>query len=60
MTNFWGKANENHDEIPLTPIRMAANNTIKQSSRCQRMCRKWDPPTMLVGMKSGVTHDGEH
>ena len=32
---------------PLTPIRMAVQVLV-------RMCRKWDPPPLLVGMKNGA------
>lgn len=62
MTNPWGKANENHDEIPLTPIRMAANNTItkQKTAGAGEDVQKVGFSYTAGGNEKWCRHDGEH
>ena len=54
ITHCQVNANQNHNEIHLTPVRMAKINDTKNKKVLARMKRKRNLLALLVGMQTGA------
>ena len=54
ITSHQRDANENHNEIPLHTSQNDHHKQINKQQVLARLWRKWNPSTLLVGMRTGT------
>ena len=50
ITGYWRNANKNHIKIPLMPVRQAITKEIRREQMLEKMWRKMNTFTLLVGV----------
>ena len=58
ITHYYRNANQDHNEVPFTPVRMPVIQKSTSNKLLERVWRKGNPLTLLVGMQTSTATMG--